>query len=178
MKKICLILFSAMFMFLGNTAVLAVGLPETAAIIGLELDAQLAERLGEEAPVRGQTIIMTVPADLNNLEVTNPLSRQLAEDLASWFVKAGYSLQEIRKGRDVIFMPQAETMLTRKTDQLGERRVQSVLIMAGTYVKTRAHMRFNLRLLHAGTNEVLAMTSRSLSLAPEIVDLLMDDDSS
>lgn len=176
MKRVAIMLVSLVVMCTAGASAWAMSLPETAQAMGRELDYQLAVRLGaSETPLQGQTLIMTVPADLNALDVTTPLSRQLAEDLAAWFVQAGYRVQEIRKGRDISMAPGVgETLLTRQTGQLDQSHVDSAIIAVGTYVSTRTNVRFNIRLIHATSNEVLAMCSRSISVSGEIHDLMVE----
>lgn len=144
-------------------------LPDLAITLGETLDAQLVERLGLlEGPAKGYSLIITTPVDLNNLERTSPLARQMGEELSLWFVSSGYRLQEIRKGRTVLFEPGAgEMLLTRRTKLLGNENIRSSLIMATTYSQTLNNVRFNVRLIHAATNEVLAMASQTLRLNTE-----------
>lgn len=144
-------------------------LPDIAVTLGQTLDAQLVERLGLlEGPAKGYSLIVTTPVDLSNLERTSPLARQMGEELSLWFVASGYRLQEIRKGRTVLFEPGAgEMLLTRRTKLLGNENIRSSLIMATTYTQTLTSVRFNVRLIHAATNEVLAMASQTLRLSGE-----------
>lgn len=151
-------------------------LPETAAGIAEELDTQLAKRLEiPERPVQGRTLIVTTPVNLNNLDVTSPLARQLAEEMTTWFVRSGYRVQEIRKGKNILFEPlSGETLLTRRVRLLDQGNVQSALILAGTYITTTKNVRFSIRLIHAPTNEVLAMSSRTLPVSAEMYELITD----
>jgi hypothetical protein len=148
----------------------AVTLPSAAFKMGEMLDAQLVERLNLlEGPAKGYTLIVTTPVDLNNLELSSPLARQMGEELALWFVQSGYKVQEIRKGRTVLFEPQeGELLLTRRQTLLGNENVRSSIIMVTTYTQSRKSIRFNTRLLHAGTNEVLAMSSQTIPLNSEM----------
>lgn len=147
-----------------------VTLPMAAFKMAEMLDAQLVERLNLlEGPAKGYTLIVTTPVDLNNLEISNPLARQMGEELSLWFVQSGYSVQEIRKGRTVLFEPgQGEMLLTRRNTLLGNENIRSSLIMVTTYSQTLKNIRFNVRLLHAGTNEVLAMSSQTIPLNSEM----------
>ncbi|GFM37558.1 FlgO family outer membrane protein [Desulfovibrio psychrotolerans] len=153
-----------------------VNLPLAAFKIGEVLDSQLVERLGLlEGPAKGYTLIVTTPVDLNNLEASSPLGRQMGEELALWFVQSGYKVQEIRKGRTVLFDPKnGETLLTRRSNLLGNENVRSALIMATTYSQTAKNVRFNVRLLHAATNEVVAMASQTVPMNAELRTLVAE----
>ncbi|UZP67852.1 FlgO family outer membrane protein [Desulfovibrio mangrovi] len=147
-----------------------VTLPSAAFKMGEMLDAQLVERLNLlEGPAKGYTLIVTTPVDLNDLEASSPLARQMGEELALWFVQSGYKVQEIRKGRTVLFEPnEGEMLLTRRQTLLGNENIRSSLIMVTTYTQSRKSIRFNTRLLHAATNEVLAMSSQTIPLNSEM----------
>ncbi len=71
--------------------------PQAASAMGRQIDRQIAERLGQpEPPAVGVSLAVTVPVDVNDLDASNPLARQMAEELTRWFVQAGYHVQEIR----------------------------------------------------------------------------------
>ncbi|WP_167512469.1 FlgO family outer membrane protein [Oceanidesulfovibrio marinus] len=151
-------------------------LPRMAQALAEDLNQQMAEKLGQSAlGNNGPTLVVTTPVNLNDLETASPLSRLLAEELAMQFTKTGYRVQEIRKGVSVLFKPQTgELMLTRRVFLLGERAVQSALVLIGTYTTTTQNVRFNIRLVHAASNEVLAMSSMSLPLDSEARQLMGD----
>lgn len=147
-----------------------VNLPMAATSLGEALDAQLVKRLNLlEGPAKGYSLIVTTPVSLNNLESSMPLARQMGEELSAWFVQSGYRLQEIRKGRTILFSPQkGELLLTRRVKLLGNENVRSAIIMATTYSTTMNRIRFNVRLIHAKTNEVLAMANKTIPLTGEM----------
>lgn len=155
-------------------AAAAQSLPQAASQVATSIDKQLAERLGLfETPVKGYSLVITTPVDVNDLEMANPLARQMSEELATWFVQAGYKVQEIRKSRGVMFAPRkGEIMITRKQRLLANENLRTTLMLSGTYTQTPNHVRFNIRLLHAPTNEVLAMSSGTLPLTQELRSLL------
>ncbi len=151
-------------------------LPDAAQMMAAELDGQLKQRLqAGEGTLQGVSLITTTPVNINNLKLASPLARLLMEEMASWFVGAGYDVQEIRKGRNVLFSEETgELMLTRDADLLARKDFRSALIMTGTYVVTSKHVRFNIRLIHAGSNNVMAMTSRTIPVSGETLELLQD----
>lgn len=154
---------------------LAGTLPKMAADMADELDAQLAQRMGmSQRPLRDVSMLVTTPADLGNLQATSALSRLVAEEMATWFVSMGYNVQELRKGRMVLTAPgKGELLLTRRSNLLEQKNIDSAVILAGTYTVTSRHVRFNMKLIHTASNEVLAMCSASLNMTPEVRELVL-----
>jgi hypothetical protein len=153
--------------------------PQIVAAMGRQLDRQVVARLHQtESPAQGVSLLMTTPVDLNDLESANPLARQVQEELASWFAQAGYSVREIRKGADLLFAPDTgELLLTRRSNLVSEEQADGGAIVAGTYTVTPQHVRFNIRLILTGSQEVLAMTSMSVPVTGEVAALLSGDGS-
>lgn len=149
-------------------------IPRMAAEIADELDAQLAARMGmAERPLRNVTMLITTPADLGNLNATSALSRLVAEEMSTWFVSVGYRVQEMRKGRMVLFAPgKGELLLTRKANLLEKKNIDGAVILAGTYTVTSKHVRFNMKLIHTASSEVLAMASSTLPMTPEVREMV------
>jgi len=149
-------------------------IPDTAAQIATSLDTQLVERLGlAEGPAKGTSLIITTPVSLNDLEQSSPLARLLAEEMAAWFVRAGYAVREIRKGKNILFDPKnGELLLSRQVEFVSQGFVKSALVLTGTYTMTTRNIRFNVRLVSAPGNEVLAMGCETLPLSPELMELV------
>jgi hypothetical protein len=140
------------------------------------LDMQLARRMGHpEAPVRGVSIIITTPAELRSLDSSSPLARQLAEEMAGWFAEAGYMVQEIRMAKSIMIKPETgELLLTRDTALMARSRASATAVLTGTYTITSRSVRFNMQLIHAGTNSVLAKSSVTIPVSQELHPLLVD----
>lgn len=175
MKRILALLVLTIGLLLPLAAA-AASVPEAADAMAAAMDVQMARKLGQEAPpAKGISIMVTTPVDLGDLEGANGLARQMAEEMSRWFVQAGYRVQEIRKGRTILFQPETgELLLTRKTELLGTQNVSSVAILAGTYTITPKSVRFNMRLIHTPTNEVLAMGTATVPVSEELRPLLVD----
>lgn len=175
-RKLLLAAAAALAALVLAAPALAGGVPETARDLAAELDAQIVERLQlVEGPAKGQVLMVTTPASLDDLELSSPLARLFAEELASWFVQAGYRVQDIRKGKTVLFAPKTgELLLTRDVQLLAENQVPSALILVGTFTETSRSVRFNIKLIHAPDNEVLAMSSRTIPMSPELAELATD----
>lgn len=174
LRLIALVLLCLVFVFAAATAQAGL-LPNLAAEMADELDAQLAQRMGmSQRPVRDVSMLVTTPADLGNLQITSALSRLVAEEMATWFVSMGYRVQELRKARMVLTAPgKGELMLTRRANLLSQQNIDSAVILAGTYSVTSKHVRFNMKLIHTASNEVLAMCSSSLPVTPEVRELVL-----
>ena len=147
---------------------LAASVPQVASAIGREIDRQVVDRMGQ-----GISLCITTPVDNNDLDTSNPLARQMQEEVARWFVQAGYDVQEIRKGANILFEPSTgEMLLTRKELMLGTTIVNSTAIVAGTYTVTPKHVRFNIRLVRTADREVIGMSTMTVPIDGEIAALL------
>ena len=194
MRKITLPLILALGLLLpcvANTA-LAASVPSAADSIGKQLDKQMVQRYAakttddglsqseRENRMRARTIIMgTVAADLNDLNASCPLARQMTEEISRYLVSKGYRFQELRKGSYIRFHPETgELILTRNVRQLASRVGTSHAVLAGTYVVSADNVRFTMRLIHTTTNEVLAMGTATVSISDDVLPLLYDFNSS
>jgi hypothetical protein len=121
------------------------------------------------------SISCTVAVDLNNLENSSPVGRQISEEMARWFVQAGYRVKEIRKSRDVhVDAKRGEMALTRDVRKLLSTNVTTEAVLAGTYVVTPEQVRFSMRLLHVPTNDILAMATATVPITDDLKPLLHD----
>ena len=130
--------------------------------------------------MRARTIIMgTVAADLNDLNASCPLARQMTEEISRYLVSKGYRFQELRKGSYIRFHPETgELLLTRNVRQLASRVGTSHAVLAGTYVVSADNVRFTMRLIHTTSNEVLAMGTATVPINDDVLPLLYDFNSS
>jgi hypothetical protein len=148
--------------------------PETAAQIAEDLDAQLSTRLGlGTSTSRGlQWLVVTTPTDVNAMGQATPLARAMAEELAQAMTKKGYYVQEIRKTCEVVFnKQQGEFMLSRDVHELATRHFQGTLVMTGTYVPSPYGVRFNIEVLDARNNDVLAKSGYVLPMSRTVAYL-------
>lgn len=154
--------------------------PQAASAMARQIDRQVATRLLHgDTPVQGVSLAVTVPVDINDLDASNPLARQMAEELTRWFVQAGYDVQEIRKGRMVLIEPgNGEKLLTRRSNHLANNNVDSAAVLAGTYAITNKNVRFSIRVLQTATQDVLGMATVSVPITSEVKSLLGSSDSS
>jgi hypothetical protein len=151
----------------------AASVPEIISGACREMDRQMATRLQQESPVQGVSVILTTPVNIDALNESNTLARQVQEEMARWFTQAGYSVQEIRKGASLTFEPTTgELLLTRDLDCLASTSPSAVTVAVGTYTVTARNIRYNLRLVQLASQEVLAMSTVSVPITNEIAGLV------
>lgn len=142
-----------------------------------DLDKQLMLLLGDTHPRSALRIAFTVPSNLNNLQKTNILARQMSEELARGLKAKGYRILELRKGREIVMTPGVgELFLTRDVSKLSKEEVQAELLLTGTYIVSERGIRFSLRLLHMDSTEVIAMAATTVPVYREIIPLLAEKD--
>ena len=140
--------------------------PDAALKMVAEMNAQMSF-VAESA--EGISMVVTTPQDLNNLESSNPLGRQLQEEMAYLFTRSGYQVQEIRKGAHVVFdKSQGEFLLTRDTDLLQSTGFSATVILVGTYTVGPKSVRVNMKMIHASSREVLAASSATIPMTREV----------
>ena len=116
-----------------------------------------------------------MPVWLDNLQRTSPLARQMTDELARYFKECGYRLEELRKGDEILMTPErGEFLLTRDTKKLLSRDVNTHAVLVGTYTVTDRSVRFNMRLIHTPSREVLAAGSGTVPVTDELLPLLRD----
>ena len=177
MKRLLFYIIMAMCMLLPFTASAAEGqVPKAADSIVKRLDDQIMRRVGNFPGGRDTvSIAITVPVFLSDLGKSSPLARQMAEEITSGLVQLGYNVDEIRKGRDIVMEPQTgEMILTRDINRLETRDVNTAAVLAGTYTVTSESVRFNIKLLHTPSNQVLAMATGTVPVTTELMPLLAD----
>ncbi len=159
--------------------------PKAAKDIVDEMDRQLQkyylnpkpnDKLSDELQKKDITIVSTVPVWIDDLKVTNPLSRQMSEEISAQLAKNGYSLIELRKAYELTIEPrEGEFLLTRELDELASIEAEAVAVVTGTYIISTDNIRYNISLLHVPTNEVLAKASATVPIRDEIYPLLYDN---
>ncbi|MBD5641473.1 MAG: hypothetical protein HDQ91_03530 [Desulfovibrio sp.] len=169
------------------TAAAEGNVPEAAACIGKQLDAQMMKRFGYSSTdtigsnqnnefARSRIMIMgTTPANLGNLQLASGLARQMTEEISRWLKNRGYKYEDLRKGRDIRFEQGAgEFLLTRRVPNLQTTSGVGQAILAGTYVRSTDDVRFNIELICVSTNEVLAKAAVTIPITPDLYPLLAE----
>ncbi|MCR5813993.1 MAG: hypothetical protein K6G15_05840 [Desulfovibrio sp.] len=158
-------------------------IPYAGKSVAQDLDQQLMMRYAghgsesarvREGIARARFLIMgTSPVNLNSLEESCPLARQMTEEVSSQLMALGYRYEELRKGKVIRFDRRTgELNLTRNVRQLTQNYGKGQAILAGTYVISDADVRFSFSLIHTLTNEVLAKASVTVPITQDIISLL------
>ena len=149
--------------------------PDVAMAVAADLDRQLVPRMGMYTRDNSRGlywVVITTPADLGDLERASPMARLFGQELYSAFVGLGYNVQEIRKASDIIFSRQeGEFALTRNTRALANQRATATLVVAGTYTLTPSGVRFNIEVIDARNNNIVASSSRTLPMDATVASL-------
>lgn len=176
MRRVLIVVILIISCLLPLTAAARGTVPEAADEMAVVMDQQIMRLVGNFPGGRGTvSIATTVPVFLGDLDQSSPLARQMSEEITRWFVAAGYRVDELRKGRDIIMEPRTgEMILTRQISRLESSQVRTVAVLAGTYTITRDSVRFNMRLLHSPSNQVLAMATGTVPVTEELFPLLAD----
>ncbi|MEL7638795.1 MAG: FlgO family outer membrane protein [Solidesulfovibrio sp.] len=140
--------------------------PELAMALAGDLDRQLVPRLGMYSRDNSRGlywVVVTTPADINDLTQASPLARLVGQELSTALVALGYNVQEIRKASDIIFSRgQGEFTLTRDARALAVSRATATLVVAATYVVTPDGVRFAVEVIDARNNNIVAASNRTL----------------
>lgn len=150
--------------------------PACASSIASSMDKQLLELLGENYTPKDLKIVLTVPVNINDFHKTNTLARQITEEIANKLKAKGYRVFEIRRARDIEITPRkGEFLLSREQHKLFKTDLEIELVMTGTYTITNRSVRYNCRLLHTGSYEIIASGNGTVPIYPEIYPLLDEE---
>jgi TolB-like protein len=122
--------------------------------------------------VLDQPIIVTTFVNLNNLNKSSVFGRAVAEKLLTELHQAGFTVSEIRKGKDIFLREElGELILTRDAKEtMGKTHARAVL--AGTYVATSDSIIINARLIDLQSPLILSSCSYTLKMTKELEKLL------
>lgn len=150
--------------------------PACAQNIVESMDKQLLVLLGEQYSRKDLRIVLTVPVSVNDFDKSNALARQVAEEISNELKTKGYRVLEIRRGKSIKITPkEGEFLLSRHKSKLLNAPVSAELIMTGTYTVTDKSVRYNCRLLHAGSHEIIASGNGTVPIYAEIYPLLEEN---
>ncbi len=138
--------------------------------VGEELALQLTS--GMRGAGGGQRLILTTVVDLDNLYTTTRFGRTLTEALSTSLFRHGFGVVEIRKSAELLIRDnRGELMLTRDAKLLAKQQ-QAAAILTGTYSLTPTTVILNLKLLDAGSQQVLSVAGLELQRSRNINHLL------
>ncbi|HCC54819.1 MAG TPA: hypothetical protein DEQ20_07850 [Desulfobulbaceae bacterium] len=139
--------------------------------VGEELALQLTS--GMRGAGGGQRLILTTVVDLDNLYTTTRFGRTLTEALSTSLFRHGFGVVEIRKSAEILMRDnRGELMLTRDVKLLAKQQ-QAAAILTGTYSLTPTTVILNLKLLDAGSQQVLSVAGLELQRSRNINHLLV-----
>ena len=142
--------------------------------VGEELALQLTS--GMRGAGGGQRLILTTVVDLDNLYVTSRFGRTLTEALSTSLFRHGFGVVEIRKSAEILMRDnRGELMLTRDVKLLAKQQ-RAAAILTGTYSLTPTTVILNLKLLDAGSQQVLSVAGLELQRSRNINYLLAEGD--
>jgi len=122
--------------------------------------------------VVNQPVVVTTFVDLNNLNKSSIFGRILAEEVLNELHKAGFTVSEIRKGKDIFIRQElGELILSRNAREvLGRSSARAIL--AGTYVATEKSIIINARLIDVNSPLILSSSSYTLKMNKEFEKML------
>jgi len=139
--------------------------------VGEELALQLTA--GMRGAGGGQRLIVTTVVDLDNLYITTRFGRTLTEAMSTSLFRHGFGVVEIRKSAELLIRDnKGELMLTRDAKLLATQQ-QAAAILTGTYSLTPTTVILNLKLLDAGSQQVLSVAGLELQRSRNINHLLV-----
>lgn len=187
MTRIFVIILVLAALLFPLTAAAEGNIPAAAQSIGKQLDEQIMRKVtgggtfftssSKLRDARSKIMLMgTTPANINNLTMASPLSRQMTEEISRYMMSLGYQYDEIRKGRDIRFDPRVgEFILTREVPKLATTTGYGQYIIAGTYVLSGEDVRFNMSLICTTSNQVLAKATATVPITPDLKPMLVEN---
>lgn len=138
--------------------------------VGEELALQLENGLRYSGA--GQQLILTTVVNVDDLYATSRFGRALTEALSTSLFRHGFGVQEIRKSSELLVKSgKGELMLTRDA-ALMARQQSAGAILTGTYALTPTTVIINLKLLEAGSQQVLSVAGLELQRSRSINHML------
>ena len=141
---------------------------------GKELAQQLVANRDRGSKM-GERLILSTVVNLHDLNETNSFGRTLTESLSTSLFQQGFRVAEVRKAPSLFVKAgSGELILTRDANLVANGQVVH-LVVTGTYSLTPAVVIVNVRLLDAGSQEVLSVAGLQLPRNKEINYLLASD---
>jgi len=139
--------------------------------VGEELALQLTS--GLRGAGGGQRLLLTTVVDLDNLYEPTRFGRTLTEALSTSLFRHGFGVVEVRKSAELLIRDnRGELMLTRDARLLAKQQ-QAGAVLTGTYALTPQTVIINLKLIEAGSQEVLSVAGLELQRSRSINHLLV-----
>jgi TolB-like protein len=122
----------------------------------------------------GERLILTTFVNLDDLYATSGFGRTLTEALSTSLFKQGFGVAEIRKAPGLFVKSDSgELTLTRDASLIAQQQ-EAQAIIAGTYSLTPTTVIVNVRMLDAGSSDVLSVGALELQRSANINYLLAE----
>ncbi|MBU0681368.1 MAG: hypothetical protein KKD73_08100 [Proteobacteria bacterium] len=123
----------------------------------------------------GERIILTSMVNLDNLYETSAFGRTMTESLSTCLFRYGFRVAEVRKAPSIFIRDKEGELLLSRDAALVAKSQQVQSIVTGTYSLTPTTVIVNVRLLDAGSQEVLSVAGMELQRSHNINYLLAGD---
>ncbi|MEW6518391.1 MAG: FlgO family outer membrane protein [Thermodesulfobacteriota bacterium] len=138
---------------------------------GEELARQLVANR-QDGRKSGERLILTTLVNLDDLYETSGFGRTITEALSTSLFKQGYGVTEIRKAPGLYVKSDSGELTLTRDAALIARQQEAQAIIAGTYSLTPTTVIVNVRMLDAGSADVLSVGSLELQRSTNINYLL------
>ena len=138
---------------------------------------QLAEQLVKNKRTKGvkdERLILTTFVNLDDLYQTSSFGRAMAEALANSLFQRGFRIAEIRKSPGLYIKSKSGELTLTRDISIITRQQEVHGIVAGTYSLTPTTVVVSVRLLAAGSEEVLSVAGLEIERGSNINYLLSD----
>ena len=126
-------------------------------------------------PKKRHLILPASFVDNKNLEKPSAMGRLVAQQMASHFTEAGYSVVEIKLRRNVLLTrgdDEGQFLLSRELKKVAASQ-NATTVLVGSYITTRSHMYVNSQLVLLNGGIILASQNFRIPLTYETRDLLI-----
>ncbi len=141
--------------------------------LGEELSRQLVHNRKVELAGK-KRLIMTTFVDIDDLGRTSRFGRLLAEALATRMFSSGFGVVELRRGRDLLMKKGTGELVLTRNGSLMAQQCEAEGVVVGTYGLAPTTVIINVRLLDAGSGEVLSVAGIELQRTAQVDGLLAD----
>lgn len=125
--------------------------------------------------VVNQPVVVTTFVDLNNLNKSSIFGRVLAEEVLNELHQAGFTVSEIRKGRDIFIRQELGELILSRDAREVLSKFSARAILAGTYVATEESIIINARLIDINSPLILSSCSYTLKMNKVLEKMLTNE---
>jgi TolB-like protein len=122
----------------------------------------------------GERLILTTFVNLDDLYETSGFGRTLTEALSTSLFKQGFGIAEIRKAPGLYVKSKSGELTLTRDASLIARKQEAQAIVAGTYSLTPTTVIVNVRMIDAGSSDVMSVGALELQRSANINYLLAE----